>query len=436
MTSDGPVLRLAKFSFLLLLFSLAWMKAPLTILALDAFPSDLLFIVTVTLWLLALIVRQADLRWHPAFWLLALYFAAMVASAFVSEAPRQSAFKLLTQAYLLSLPVLTFNLIATEGDLRRVIRWWVGGSAIVAMLGAATLLLFPLLGLDSFLKWPLHNFGTLPPGPYPRLELTFLFPSMLANYLGVSLMLLLVGKRMGWVGRRTTVLLGIAIFASALFALTPGFGGLLFMLGAWFWYLKREDNPRVARVALVVGCAMPILAVLIASISPTVYHTAPFLIDVPGLPISVAPSVRLWAWIEAMRNIIASPILGRGIGMEAVLVPYQVRDCSEGCITDAHNTFLNFAAQCGIVGLAAMLAIIWFVACRAWRARASTPSNLILFGLSTAWIASFAMQGLVGAFEDARHLWIVFGLILSADAIAQPSGVRWSRAAAPHRLTS
>lgn len=417
--SEGAVLRLAKYSFLLLLFSLAWMKAPLSIHGLDAFPADLLFIVTAALWLLALVAGQAELRWHRAFWLLGLYFAAMAASALVSEEPRRSAFKLLTQVYLLSLPVLAFNLVAATRDLRRVMGWWVAGSALVALIGAATLLLFPLLGPDSVLAWPLHHFGTLPAGPYPRLELTFLYPSMLASYLGVSLMLLLIGERLGWVGRRTAMILCVALLASALFALTPGFGGILFMLGAWVWYVARDERPRLARAALVVGCGMPLLAVLIAAISPAIYATAPFMIDVPGLSLTVAPSVRLWAWIDAVHNFLASPLLGRGIGVDAVTVPYEVRDCSEGCITDAHNTYLNIAAQTGIVGLAALLAIIWFVAGRAWEARARSEPNPIVFGLSIAWIAAFALQGLVGSFEDARHLWIVFGLILSAEAAAR-----------------
>lgn len=418
-----PLLRLAKASFLLLLVALAWMKEPLTVQGLDVFPVDVLFIVTMALWLLALMTRQTELRWHPGFLLLAGYFAAMAASALASQEPGRSAFKLLTQVYLLTLPVLTFNLIRTIGDLRRAFVWWVAGSAVVALMGVATLLLFPLIGPHSFLAWPLHHFGTLPPGPYPRLELTFLFPAMLANYLGASLMLLLVGERLGWFRRRTAILLGSAILASAFFALTPGFGGLLFMLGAWFWYLARDVKPTLARAVLVAGCAMPALAFLAAAISPTIYATAPFMIDVPGSPLIVAPSVRLWAWIDAVHTFLASPLLGQGIGADAVTVPYEVRDCSEGCITDAHNTFLNFAAQTGIVGLAALLTIIWFVAKRVRGAPARSDANVMVFGLCIAWIGGFVMQGLVGSFEDSRHLWILFGLILSAEAIGRrPSG--------------
>lgn len=417
-----PFLRLAAFSFLLLLASLSWMQAPLKVRGLDAFPMDLLYILAAGSWLVALVRGETDLRWHRGFLLLATYFLAMMASALVSPDPERSAFKLLTQAYLLSLPILVFNLVRTLADLRRAVMWWVAGAGAVALLGAATLLLFPILGPDSALDGLLHGFGTLPPGPYPRLELTFLFPAMLANYLGVSLMLVLIGSRLGWFRRGPAMALGAALFATALFALTPGFGGVLFSLGAWFWYVRRDTEPHLARAALFAGCAMPVIGVAIATISPMIYATAPYMIDVPGTSIRVAPSVRLLAWTDAVRNFAAAPIFGHGIGVDPVTVAFQVKDCSEGCIDDAHNTFLNFAPQAGLVGLAAMLAIIWSVAKNVTARRDRTDADSIVVGLSFAWIGGFVMQGLVGSFEDARHLWIILGLILSAEAAGVTEG--------------
>jgi hypothetical protein len=320
-----PFFRMATLSFLLFLASLAWMKEPLNIGGLDAFPMDLIYLLAMGSWLVALARGETHLRWHRAFVVLAAYLAAMAASAFVSVDPQRSAFKLLTQVYLLSLPVLAYNLVRTWADLRRAFAWWLAGSAVVALIGSATLLLFAILGRHHVLEWPLHNFGTLPPGPYPRLETTFLIPAMMANYLGASLMLLLIGRRLGWYRPRLTLALGAAMFATALFALTPGFGGVLFGIGAWFWYVRRDDQPRLARGALIAACAMPVLGVAIATISPTIYPTAPYLIDVPGTSFEVAPSVRLLAWTDAVRNFIAAPILGHGIVVDAVAVPYEFR---------------------------------------------------------------------------------------------------------------
>jgi hypothetical protein len=38
-------------------------------------------------------------------------------------------------------------------------------------------------------------------------------------------------------------------------------------------------------------------------------------------------------------------------------------------------------------------------------------------GLLIGFISSFVLQGLVGSFEDARHLWVLLGLILAAYKI-------------------
>jgi O-antigen ligase len=130
----------------------------------------------------------------------------------------------------------------------------------------------------------------------------------------------------------------------------------------------------------------------------------------------LAPSVRLLAWIEAIQNFLQHPLLGRGIGIEAVKVVYQQENlCSGVCVTDAHNTFLNFAVQTGVVGLGALLGITAFVSSKLKSRPLGRGADPVTFGLSIAWLSGFALQGLVGSFEDARHLWITLGLILSAS---------------------
>lgn len=214
---NGPALRLAQICFLGMVFLLAWMKTPVNIGGLNAYPADFVFVATAVLWIVALLRRETALRWHRAYWLLGLYFAAMALSATQSMDPQRSAFKLLTHIYLLALPVLAFNLIRTTEEVRRVARWWVASTAAIACLGVATLLLFPFLGPHGVLDWPLHHFGTLPPGPYPRLELTFTYPSTLANYLSVGVMLLLVGARLGWFGLRIATVLTASVVLCAFF---------------------------------------------------------------------------------------------------------------------------------------------------------------------------------------------------------------------------
>jgi O-antigen ligase len=413
---DPPLLRWAKCAFFLQLFLLAWMKHGIPIEGLEAFPVDLLFLVTTALWAAALVARQARLRLHPAFLLLALYFAALALSAVFSVDRQTSAFKLLTQIYLLTLPVLAFNLVTTIDDLKRAFAWWLAAAVAVGAYGVATVLLFPFFGYHSFLSGPLHHFGTLPPGFYPRIELTFEYPAMLASYLGVSLMFVLVAERLGWLARTRAIACAAVILVSALFALTPGFGGVIAMLGLWIWYCQRETSPKRAVLALAGVCGVTVLEILVAAVTPVLHPTAPFLIHVPGLAKPIAPAVRLMVWMAAAKTFLASPIVGHGIGVDPVSVPFQSPEETMAYpVTDAHNLILSIAAQCGIVGVAALVAIVWFVIRQARAAATPRTTEPLLFALSIAWLSGFVIEGLVGSFEDARHLWILLGFILAAS---------------------
>lgn len=313
--------RLAQMSLLLTIASLIWMKYPMMVGGLPAIPADILFLLTFALWAASLAAGQSRFTWHPSLWLLVAYFAAMALSATQADDPLRSGVKLLTQVYLLSLPLLVYNLVVSESDMRRLFRTWIAASAVLAVLGTVTVLLFPLLGRNSVLAPMLHHYGTLRPGPYPRLELTFLYPAMLVSFLAVSLMILLISRRLQWIGRRLALAVGAGLLLTAFFALSPGFGGLMFMLGLWFWAVLRRNRPRAALASLAAGIACGLGAVLVASVTPILHSTAPFLIHLPRLPV-LAPSVRLLAWIEALQNFAAAPLLGNGIGSEPVFVEY------------------------------------------------------------------------------------------------------------------
>ena len=411
-----PALRLAQLGFLLLIFLLVFMKQDVVIGGLAAIPADFMFLMVVALWLLALAFGQARLRWHPAFWVLPVYFAAIGASALVSRDAAASAFKLSTQVYLLSLPILAYNLVRTADELREVLLAWLAAAAVLGLLAVATVALFPLLGPNSILAGSLHHYGTLPPGNYPRIELTFVFPAMLANFLTVSLIILLISARLGWVPRRLAPPLGAGILVGAFFALTPGFGGLLLAAGLWCGLVAPVRDKRLARLALVAGIAGGIAFTLAATVTPILHDNAPFLISLPGLP-PLAPSVRLLAWMDALRAFLDSPLLGRGIGIDPANVPFIDPSGAVHYVTDPHNVFLSVAAQCGVLGLAGLLLLI-LAAVRLGRPFTATSAmGPARAGLAVAFLCAFAFEGLVGSFEDARHLWILFGLIAVASTL-------------------
>jgi O-antigen ligase len=421
-------LRIAEICFLLLVVSLAWMTDPLMIGGLASFPADWLFLVTSAFWCMSLACGTARLYLHRSFWLLAIYLAAMALSIVASEDVGRSAFKLLTQAYLLSLALLTFNLVRTMEQLKWATTAWIAAAATIGWVGTLAIVTFAAAGPTSLFDWSYHNFGTLPPGPYRRLQLTFDYPAMLANYLGVALLLVFASRAEGWISQRLALLGGVAIAVSCLFTLTPGLGGVSFMVAAWMAYRLRKSRPRLATLLLAGGLAMAVVAVLLASVAPIPPRSSPFLVAIPGLP-PLAPSVRLLAWTQAISKVLSSPLIGHGIGIDPVHVDYYAVGCGRDCVTDAHNGFLSMAAQCGLIGLGALFGLIAFVGRRL--ICAVRNGSDISVALSLAWLGSVAMQGLVGSFEDQRHLWILLGLIAAADSALSPGTHRDGPRVAP-----
>lgn len=405
------MLKAAKISFWLLIFSLPFMKHNIRIGGLGATSTDLFFLLTSAFLAIAVLRRQVRLRWHTAYALLLAYFAAMLLSAVAAADLERTALKLATQAYLLCIPVLALALVESRDDLRTAFQVWLAATAVTAGLGAVSVLLFAL-GVDrSFLEYPLHHYGTLPPGNYPRIESTFDFPAMLCNYLTVSLAMLFIAQRLGWVGVQGFYMLLAAIGATALFTLTPGLGGIVLLIALAAYVSWRPRRQRIALGALSAGIVIGLLFVLAATVTPILHPTAPFLIQLPGLESPVAPAVRLLAWIEAVAQFSRQPIIGTGIGSNAVAVEYFDPSGAFHLIGDAHNVFLNFAVQCGVIGLAAMILLVAYVA-RLTGPLRLTGANVVRLGLGVAWLNAFAYQGLTGSYEDARHLWVAFGLLL------------------------
>jgi len=397
----------------MLAMSLAFMQPPIPLLGFAAMPTDFIFVALVAAWLWALASRRTPLVLDKAYWLILFYLAAMVASALASGAPARSIPKLVTQLYLLSLPILVVNLIRSPGDLRLVMRWWLAGSALVVAVGVASVIAFLVNPTHVILDYTRFHFGTLPPGDYPRLRLTFLNANMACNYLTVSLALLLMSRRQGWVsaGQFVALLLGVSICAAL--TISPGIGGVGLAISVWIWLSLRERRRAAASLFLVGGVAVALVFVVAMAITPIAHSTAPFSFTVAG--IELYPAGRLMIWLDAIKNFLADPLFGRGIGGESVSVPYQSPSGGLQRLTDAHNTFLNLAVQCGVFGLGAVVALVVYVWRRSLPLRLSRgQEDVIRVGLGLTFLVGFGYEGLGGSFEDARHLWVVFGLFIAS----------------------
>jgi len=407
---------------LLLVVSLAFMQPGFWISGLQVAPTDFVYPLLLAAWAIAFLRGRVALAWQPAYALLIAYFAAMLVSALAAGVPQRSALKLLTQLYLFSLPVLVCSLVGSQARLRQALLAWLAGSAIVALVGVAAVIAFLVDPNSPWFAFARSDFGTLPTGPYPRLWLTFLNPNLLCNYLTVSLVVLLIARRNAWIARTPFLLLLAGLLLAAAFTISTGLGGIALALSLWLWLLLRERHPPLgrllARLLLAGGIAAAAAFVLAALVTPVIPRDVPFLVHLPGIDRPFAPAVRWLTWHQAIANFLADPVFGRGIGSDAVSVSYWVPWGLHSHLTDAHNAYLNIAVQCGLLGLAALLALIVHV----WRRtrRAATRHDLVAFGLGFAFLNAFAYQGLTGSFEDARHLWVLLGLFLASLRLRAP----------------
>ncbi len=403
-----------------LLFSLGFMKPAVMLLGFVSVATDFIFVALLLVWGWTLVRRRARFEWDPAFGWLGVYFGAMLLSAVVAGDPSTSAPKLLTQVYLLGLAVILTQLVTSRAALRSAIGWWLAGSAVVAAIGCVSLASFLVDPGNALYAATRFHFGTLQPGAYPRLSISFANANMACNYLTVSLVLLLLARKLGWIGRGTFLWFGAAILLCAAATISPGIGGVLMVLWLWVWLDQRKQRPRRASLALAVGVGAATLFVAATAATPILHPTAPFLIDIPFSGTKLAPSGRLMVWIDAWRNFSDHPLFGQGIGGDAVHVRYLNPSGEQEHLTDAHNIFLSIAAQCGFIGLAALGALIVHAARRARpmtfaMGEAAAVRTALGLGLAVA----FLYEGLGGSFEDARHLWVLLGLLLAASRVAQ-----------------
>jgi hypothetical protein len=159
----GPTARAATALLLAYVISLAFMQPPIPIAGYQAAPADLTFLALAPVWGWALARGEAKLVWDGAWWPLIFYLAAMAISVVAAGVPVRGAIKLLTQVYLLSLPVIAVSLIRDEAELRRVFRWWIAASALLAAMAVLAFLLFyadqdnPLLARALYASVPLRR---------------------------------------------------------------------------------------------------------------------------------------------------------------------------------------------------------------------------------------------------------------------------------------
>ena len=428
MDSEQPSGRITASEWLLLalIVSLPFMKPAISY---PILLTDLIFILLLVAVAAEILLGRRRIQWKPAYWILLLYVASFVPSLLATPDLPLSMVKLASEFYLVGLAAVTALIVDDRAKMRRAIIAWLLATSVVCFDALLSLTAFVTGRGGWLLEYSRFHFGTLPPGHYPRLCMTFFNANMACNYLTVSLGLTVAARACGWLGRGTFALLVSGIAVAALSTISPGLGGIALLIGVWIWLTCRAHRPRLAAGTLTAGIAAALLFVIALAFTPIPHWTAPFLIHLPG-DIVIAPAGRFLTWSAALAEFGRHPLVGHGIGIDAVLVHYADPSGYLQTLTDAHNMFLSVAAQCGLAGLVGLAAVIALAVRLTGRLRIASRGDALRLALGLSFLNAFVYQGLGGSFEDARHLWVLLGLLIAAPAISLSDGNN-RRAGAP-----
>ena len=406
------ILKSAQLLFLVYIVSLPFVQPfHLYIFGMQLQPADIIFVAV----LAALAAAVAFGRLRPVFSryyiFAAVYWVAFLISTIFSDDRSASSIKLAGVAYLVTISIVAMKLAADLEFVRHAIGAFLVGTAVTAIASVIGAALY-YAGYDTpAANFLLFRFGSLPSGGYPRVNALFTNPNMACNFLNIGAVLTFAAWRLNWIGKLKCCLLAAVTGLAVLLTISPGIGGVILSLSIWFAVSDQNALSQGSRrLILVMGIFAAVLFLAAASISLDTENTDVDLV-IPVINVKVEPSVRAVVWAAAFESFVRHPVTGVGTGIDAFRVRYTVLSGERQLLTEAHNVWLNVADQAGFVGLIALILFCVYL----WSATQFTVSTddrqYVTAALSCVFVGGFLYQGLTGSFEDARHLWVVFGLM-------------------------
>jgi len=322
----------------------------------------------------------------------------------------------LGEYYLFGLCGIAFVVCSDTDFMKKVVIIWLVATALAVLASGAGIALFYVGHKAEASNYFLSHLGSLPAGNYPRVQGLFGNPNMLCNYLNVSVCFLLAAKFLGCISRPLAWILFGGILIAGAFTISPGLGGIALSLGLWFGNLYGERSIPLRRISLVAGVFLATAMLAVTLVSPETGNT-PRWVQLPFSERKIEPSVRVLVWENVIERVEPHLFLGRGTGALTADLVYTQLSGERQVLTDAHNIYLNVLGQSGLVGFAAFVIFVIGVT-----RRCSFAGGPLLAALSCAFIGGFLYQGLSGSFEDARHLWILIGMLLAASRLTSTDG--------------
>lgn len=298
---------------------------------------------------------------------LLLYLAVVCLSALVATQRTATAKEVLKWSEVFVVAACTVWLASTP---RRV------SALIWAMIAAGALA--ALVGLG---QWAADG-GDLATGGQIRVVGTFAQPNPFAAYMNLALPLAAAlalfarDRRERWVAGAACVILFAAEYLAHSRGALLGLVGALAVIAALGW--RRERQAIIAACVAIPALALVWVAGLIpARITTAVtnqFHVAGTTIcgQVDARDFSTVE--RIAHWVAGVRMFAAHPILGVGAGNYSVAYPQFACADWPTPLGHAHNYYINTAAELGVIGLAAFLALVGCALALGWRAAHRGPA--------------------------------------------------------------
>ena len=335
-------------------------------------------------------------------WAISIYLACSIISILVSP---DKMYSLTIWFVLVIIYLLTYVLVSQNvesADQVRYIALSLGASAAIIVAYGFFQYFF---GIDtSEMKWV---DGEAFPELTKRIFSTLENPNILAAYLDVVVCVLL-GLFTNLPGKRIRIMLALAIACTlACVAMTYARGALLTVAVIMTGYGIMKDKRILAAIVVLVAVFLAVNPVLLERMS-TMFTV-----------VDTSSEMRIAMWESTVQMILDHPILGIGGGAYSLVYPIYDTYIVDGSVTlvHAHNIYLNYLAETGIVGGCAFLVFFLGYTVTALFPQKAMPDNFsrgMLLGLGLA-LVSVALNGLTDDVlynvPSSMYLWMMCGLV-------------------------
>lgn len=418
--------RLAWILFCCIVVSFGLVQTRISVGPLELGLTEVLFLLLLPLWLYRFLTNGPRLPAPPLLLATGIYILTGLLSAITSNSRQSSLKHLLGETYLLLLLFVSADLIDRVVRLRAISIAWILGTAISSLVALLTIAIFYFDPQNQILPYLTYHHGSVPAGNFPRVTATFASASLFFNYASGGIILLLCSQRVQLLPQSVSRLLLAATLIAAIFTFSIGLG-CLFLVAAFWVLLKDRRISKLEATSIWIFVFVSLTFLILALVALEAYPEAPFNFALSGTGFRIYPSARYLIWSDSIQTIRNNFFLGVGPGNPVCNVIFTNTDKTMSLLTDAHNTFLNVLAERGVFGgVAFIITLALIIRPRSLSGIRSpeSPAHLLSLGLRFALMLAFVYQGLVGSFEDAKHLWVLMGIAIAAEQVRDSPDTR------------